>query len=161
LPVVRPGRISEKTRSAAVPEIEVVDADGNVVELRKGQCVPDQHCIRVSTQFLDGIQRAVADSAWEDDEDDEYEDDEQDDDRYVVTDAMRQRVVDAYNARSAWLSRGMNKYRVPTPVPDDIADSEDFDHARAAYDAYKKRLGVPTVRRRRKKLPHGQPWQLP
>lgn len=113
--------------------------------------VPDGGAVRVRLPFMDAKQRAVA--QWARDQGN----DNDDDNPYQVSDEQRQRVEDAYVARSIRLSRGMHRHRVPTPVSDDVSDSDDADPRAAAYDAMKRRLSG-AWKARRAPVPRDPDW---
>jgi hypothetical protein len=149
---------------------QVVDAKGRLIDLEDDEPVPPGCSLHVSTMFMDAEQRAVfSDSGYAISDEDEDEDEDQDEDEgegdgdgdgeYEITDADRQRVLDARVAYIARISAGMHRHQVTETADDNVVDGEDFDPRRAAYDAMKRRLSNQWKRKARKqRLPVNEEW---
>jgi hypothetical protein len=136
----------------------VIDRFGNVVERDDDYVLNDGERVRVPMRFTDARQRAVFADSYRADDDNEEQDEGGE---YEVTDADRQRVLDARAAYMDRLSAGMRRHQVVTEQSDDLADDdgEEFDHARAAYDAMKRRLSNQwKTKARKQRLPVNEEW---
>jgi hypothetical protein len=94
----------------------VIDRFGNVVEDADGVLRDGQRLV-VPVELMDSSQRAVKRNT-----------------------EQRLHALDAWLDLRARTGAGMRRHRVPTPEPTDMADGEQFDHARAAYLGMKRRL---------------------
>jgi hypothetical protein len=116
----------------------VIDRHGRVVEDDDG-VVRDGQKLRVPVEFMDAEQRRV------------FADGRPGQLSRSISDAQRLRALDAWLDMRERTGAGMRRHCVVTPEPTDMADGEQFDHARAAYDALKKRLsGAHKARKARK-----------